>query len=58
MISSAGFATEIFWEIAFLNSVKVAEELVCLKAAHAHTAVVLEAANTATDRFTQSRMDL
>jgi len=43
---------EIFWEIANLNSVKIAEGLVRLKAAHAAIAVALEAANTATDGFT------
>ena len=61
MISIAGFATEIFWEITFLNSVKVAKGPVCLKAAlgaiHAAFSVALLAASTATDIFTQSRID-
>jgi len=62
MISSVGFAAEILREIVFLNSVKIAEGPVCpktaLRATHAAIAVALVAASTATDRFTQSRMDL
>jgi len=62
MISSAGLAIEIFWEIMLLNSVKMAEGPVCLKAAlraiHVVFAVALLAASIATEGFTQSKIDL
>jgi len=52
IISNVGFAMEIFWEIVLLNSVKMVEGPVCLKATHAAISVVLEVASTATDGFT------
>ena len=62
IMSGAMFAMEIFWEIAFLNSVKMAEGQVCPKAAHraihVALAVALLVASVATEGFTQSRIDL
>jgi len=60
MMSMAGFAAEIFLEIAFLKSAKIAEGPVVLKAAcsASHTALAVSElfATTATEGFTQRRI--
>ena len=58
MMSSAGLSVEIFWEIAPLNSVKIAEGPVWPRAVCKALAVALLVATAATERLTWRRIIL